>query len=390
MNTSTLKQRIIAESKAIGIDKIGFTTADNFEDLREGLEAQKAAGHTSGFEHPNIDERLNPGLIFDHPQSIIAIALAYPSRMRERPAGAHVKRGQFARASWGEDYHTILREKMAALISRIQTILGPESQAKFEPMVDTGQLVDVAVANRAGLGFIGKNGLLITKEFGSFVYLGEIITDLKFEPDTPIPCQCGDCTRCIDACPVQALLGNGQMNAQRCLSYQTQTKGMMADEFRPKIRNVIYGCDICQVACPFNRGMDFHLHDQMEPDPEKVRPALLPMLTLSNRDFRDQFGEMAGAWRGKKPLQRNAIIALANLNDATAIPELLNVIENDVRPMIRATAAYALGRITNRDQIAILPRMEAQYEKEKATGSPVELTEYERAISAIRKRETNL
>ncbi|GAF36768.1 iron-sulfur cluster-binding protein [Lentilactobacillus farraginis DSM 18382 = JCM 14108] len=220
---SALKERIIAESRKIGIDKIGFTTADDFESLRSSLEAQKAAGHTSGFEHPNLDERLNPKLILKDAKTIIAIALAYPSKLKRQPPRTGLKRGQFARASWGDDYHDILREKMALLTERIQELT--DESVSFEPMVDTGQLIDVAVANRAGLGFIGKNGLLITEEFGSFVYLGEIVTNLVLAPDQPIPCQCGDCTRCLDACPVQALLGDGRMNAQRCLSYQTQTKG---------------------------------------------------------------------------------------------------------------------------------------------------------------------
>lgn len=115
----------------------------------------------------------------------------------------------------------------------------------------------------------------------------------------------------------------------------------MPDEFRPLIRNVIYGCDVCQVVCPFNRGMDNHLHERMEPDVERVQPELTPMLTLTNREFKASFESMAGSWRGKKPLQRNAIIALANLNDTSAIPKLLAVIEADPRPVIRATAAYA-------------------------------------------------
>lgn len=378
-----LKQQIINESQQLGIDKIGFTTADNFESLRGSLEAQKAAGHTSGFEHPNLDERLNPNLIFDHPKSIIAIALAYPSRLRQRPTRTKLKRGQFARASWGKDYHGVLREKMTALITRIQALVD-DPTIHFEAMVDTGQLIDVAVANRAGLGFIGKNGLLITEEFGSFVYLGEIITNLSLEPDSPIPCQCGECTRCLDACPVKALLGDGRMNAQRCLSYQTQTKGLMADEFRPKIRNVIYGCDICQVVCPFNRGKDFHLHADMEPDVEKVRPELLPMLKLSNRQFNEQFGQMAGAWRGKKPLQRNAIIALANLNDSTAIPDLLGVMQQDPRPMIRATAAYAIGRISRSYDAEIRRKVVAQYQKERAASAgPEILAEYRRSLLKI-------
>lgn len=380
--TADLKQRIIAASHEVGIDKIGFTTAANFEGLRESLTEQIKAGHTSGFEHPNLDERLNPDLIFDGPKSIIAIALAYPSRMTQRPPKTGLKRGQFARASWGEDYHGILREKMNQLIEKIRVLAGAD--ARFKPMVDTGELIDVAVANRAGLGFIGKNGLLITEEFGSFVYLGEIMTNLTLDPDTPIACQCGDCTRCLDACPVKALLGDGRMNAQRCLSYQTQTKGMMADEFRPKIRNVIYGCDICQVVCPYNRGKDFHLHEKMAPDPEKVRPELLPMLTLSNRQFKDQFGEMAGAWRGKKPLQRNAIIALANLHDQSALPQLVTVMQADPRPMIRATAAYAIGEIVRKYDVEMIETLRDQYQREAADNQAAEfLDEFERAINRI-------
>ncbi|GHP13767.1 epoxyqueuosine reductase [Lentilactobacillus fungorum] len=379
-----LKQQIITISQRIGIDKIGFTTADNFESLRESLVAQKAAGHTSGFEHPNIDERLNPGLIFDQPQSIIAIALAYPSRLKSRPPRTRFKRGQFARASWGEDYHHVLRAKMNRLIDEIQAIASDD--ARFKPMVDTGELVDVAVANRAGLGFIGKNGLLITQEYGSYVYLGEIITNLKIAPDSPIPCQCGDCTRCIDACPVKALLGDGRMNAQRCLSYQTQTKGMMNAEFRPKIRNVIYGCDICQQVCPFNKGKDFHLHPEMEPDAEKVRPELLPMLTMSNREFKDRFGAMAGSWRGKKPLQRNAIIALANLRDQSATPKLLAVMKEDPRPMIRATAAYAIGEVVRKYDQKVVDQLDNQLRQEMAAQQTDDiLAEYRKAIAKINR-----
>ncbi len=112
--------------------------------------------------------------------------------------------------------------------------------------------------------------------------------------------------RCVTACPTKALLGDGRMNAQRCLSYQTQTKGMMPEEYRKKMRNVIYGCDICQLVCPYNQGKDFHFHEEMEPKVDEVYPKLKPMLSMSNKDFKQQFGHLAGSWRGKKPLQRNA------------------------------------------------------------------------------------
>ena len=344
--TQTLKERIIAESKQLGIDKIGFTDASSFAHLKESLEEQKAAGHTTGFEHPIIEERIYPDKIFEKPQSIISIALAYPTKIKEKPAITRgERRGSFARASWGIDYHTILRDRMNKLIAFIKEVAEDDTQLTFKPMVDTGELIDVAVAQRAGLGFIGKNGLLITEEFGSYVYLGEIVTNIPFEPDIPVESQCGECTKCIDACPTSALLGDGRMNAQLCLSYQTQTRGMMPEEFRSKIRTVIYGCDICQQVCPFNKGKDAHFHTEMEPDPEVVTPLLKPLLTISNKEFKNKFGYLAGSWRGKKPIQRNAIIALGNARQKSALPDLLQVIEADPRPDIRATAIWSVGQI---------------------------------------------
>lgn len=347
----SLKERIIAESQRLGIDKIGFASAAPFSDLEERLEKQVTLGYNSGFEHQNIPERIDPSLQQPDARSIIAIALAYPTKARyEIPRDE--KRGQFARASWGIDYHDILQEKLQQLIEFIRRQATDDAQREnwtLRPQVDTGELVDVAVAQRAGLGFIGRNGLLITEEFGSFVYLGEIVTNIPFETDQPIPFGCGDCTRCIKACPTNALLGDGSMNAKRCLSYQTQTKGMMPVEYRKKIRNVIYGCDICQLVCPYNQGKDFHFHPQMEPELEEVFPKLQPMLKMSNKAFNQQFGHLAGAWRGKKSLQRNAIIALANLGDRTALPLLKELVETDPRPVIRGTAVWAISRLGKRE-----------------------------------------
>lgn len=346
----TLKEKIILESKNLGIDKIGFTTAEPFDYLKESLIEQKEKCHTSGFEHQNIDERLYPELTFDQPQSIISIALAYPTKFHgEIPRDE--KRGQFARASWGTDYHFILQDRLKKLIDFIKsqaTIYQAEEDWRFAPQVDTGEFVDVAVAQRAGLGFIGKNGLLITEEFGSFVYLGEIVTNIQFEPDTPIPNGCGDCTRCITACPTSALLGDGRMNAKKCLSYQTQTKGMMPKEFRKKNRNIIYGCDICQLVCPYNQKKDFHFHSEMEPEVDSVFPKLRPILTISNKEFKEQFGKLAGSWRGKRTIQRNAIMALANLGGREALPDIIACLD-DQRPVIRGTAVWAIAELTRRN-----------------------------------------
>ena len=391
MDTALLKEKIQKKSKELGIDKIGFASAAPFDHLAQGMQESKELGHTTGFEHPILEERIYPEKIFDSPKTIISIALAYPtlpSRKPERVKGE--RRGAFARASWGEDYHFILSRRMEALIEYIKSEVNQEDVA-FKPMVDTGELIDVRVAERAGIGFVGKNGLLVTKEFGSYVYLGELITNIEFPVDAPVDYGCGDCTRCVDFCPTNALLGNGKMNAQRCLSYQTQTKGFMPKAFRKKIGHVIYGCDICQQVCPYNKGKDFHLHPEMEPSVEETHPLLKPLVTISNKEFKERFGKMAGSWRGKKPLQRNAIIALANYRDKTAVPLLLKVMKEDMRPVMKGTAAWAVSEIISESSEEMIHYFTEMLEKaqkiEATTKEEADLViELEEAIQTLHEK----
>lgn len=343
MRIDELKQEIIAYSKEIGIDKIGFASADVFSELRERLRRQQELKYQSGFEKGTIEERTEPERLLPEAQSIISIAIAYPSRIKNAKRGTkEERRGIFARASWGIDYHVVLRERLEKLSAFINEKV-PDANNKI--MVDTGELSDRAVAERAGIGFSGKNTSIITKEFGSFVYLGEMITNLPFIPDEPVTDSCGSCRKCMDACPTGALVEGGQLNAQRCIAFLTQTKDFLPDEFRTKLGNRIYGCDTCQQVCPWNKGIDSHFHAEFEPDPEIAKPKLIPMLRISNRQFKEAFGHLSGAWRGKKPLQRNAIIALGHYKDKTAVNELIEVMHVDPRPVIRGTAAWTLGKI---------------------------------------------
>ncbi|MFS0784722.1 tRNA epoxyqueuosine(34) reductase QueG [Bacillus sp. 1P06AnD] len=343
MDYGQLKEDLIAYSKEIGIDKIGFTSADPFTELKDRLIRQQELNYQSGFEEPDIDKRTNPALIFEKPRSIIAIALAYPSKMSEHIQGKKgERRGIFCRASWGVDYHLLLREKLKMLEDYLIEHV-PNARAKS--MVDTGELSDRAVAERAGIGWSAKNCAIITPEFGSYVYLGEMITNLPFEPDEPLEDQCGSCTKCLDICPTGALVKGGQIDAKRCIAFLTQTKEPLPEEFRKNIGNRVYGCDSCQTICPKNKGIDFHLHERMEPEPELAKPLLTPILHMSNREFKNTFGHVAGSWRGKKPIQRNAIIALAHFKEESALPDLIQVLENDARPDIRAVAAWAIGKI---------------------------------------------
>ncbi|MBZ2152897.1 tRNA epoxyqueuosine(34) reductase QueG [Streptococcus cristatus] len=335
-----IKEEIIKLSKEIGISKIGFTTADDFAYLEKSLRLSVEEGRNSGFEHKNIEERIKPKLSLASAKTIISIAVAYPHKLKQQPQKTAYKRGKFTPNSWGLDYHYVLQDKLDRLAKGIEELT---ADFEYKGMVDTGALVDTAVARRAGIGFIGKNGLVISKEFGSYMFLGELITNLDIEPDQPVDYDCGDCNRCVTACPTSCLIGDGTMNAKRCLSFQTQDKGVMDLEFRKKIKTVIYGCDICQICCPYNKGLDNPLATEI--DPELAHPELLPFLELSNGQFKEKFGHIAGSWRGKNILQRNAIIALANANDRSAIPKLLEIIDKGQNPVHIATAIWALSQL---------------------------------------------
>lgn len=348
-----LKREIKEAAPSLGIDDIGFASADPFLSLKAVLLDRREKGYESGFEEPDIDKRIYPELSFEgQPASLISIAVAYPSKMDNPPKSAPgERRGILARSAWGRDYHLVLREAMKKLEDFIKERI-PE--ARIENMVDTGALVDRAVADRAGIGFRGKNCLIISPKWGTWVYLGELITNIPFPPDTPVTEDCGECTKCLDACPTGALVGPGVLNAQRCISFQTQTKGFVEEEFMVKIGNRLYGCDTCQVVCPKNKGKHWSHRPELQPDPETVKPLLLPILDLSNRQFKERFGTSAAAWRGKNPIQRNAIIALGNFKDPESVPKLIDILIKDSRPVMRGTAAWALSRIGGAEALSAI------------------------------------
>ncbi|MCY1027290.1 tRNA epoxyqueuosine(34) reductase QueG [Mammaliicoccus sciuri] len=358
MNLDQLKQEVIDYAHSIGIDSIGFTTADPFDELKKKLEDYHSKGYASGFEESDIELRTVPKLSLPSARSIIAIAVGYPNKLKGAPKSVRGdRRGMFARASWGQDYHTIMRNRLDKLSLFLKEKV-PDVEIKS--MVDTGVLSDRSVAERAGLGFAGKNGFIINEELGTWSYLGEMLVSIPFKPDDPVIDSCGDCNICVDRCPTGALVGNGQLNSQKCISFLTQTKGYLKDEYRYKIGNRLYGCDTCQQVCPRNRGINTE-HDDIILEPEILKPRLVPLLKMSNKEFKNTYGHLAGAWRGKKPIQRNAIVALAHFNEESAIPELKDVALTDPRPMIRGTAFWAIGQIQGEEA---RPFIMSHYERE--------------------------
>ncbi|AJK86437.1 tRNA epoxyqueuosine(34) reductase QueG [Lysinibacillus fusiformis] len=363
MNIHDLQRDFVAYAISIGVDKIGFTTAAPFTELKNRLRRQQELGYQSGFEESDIEKRTEPLQLLNEAESIVSIAVAYPSRMQNAPIGKKgARRGIFCRASWGVDYHTAIRERLKLLSAWLEERV---EGVRIESMVDTGALVDRAVAERAGIGWSGKNCSIITPEFGSYVYLGELITNIPFSPDKPMEDECGECRLCLDVCPTGALIQGGQLDAQRCIAFLTQTKGTLPDEFRSHIGNRLYGCDTCQTVCPKNKGKINWIHEEFMPDPELAKPLLTPLLTISNREFKAKFGHVSGSWRGKKPIQRNAILALAHFKEEAAIPDLINLLKNDDRPVIRGTSAWALGKIGGEQAKSALYDAEANEQDEE-------------------------
>lgn len=355
-----LKESLKEAVTDLGIDQIGFASADPFTELKQILIRHRELGRESGFEEPDIDKRTDPKKIFENPRSIVAIAVAYPSKMNQLPKsepGAY--RGILSRSAWGEDYHHVLKRRMQALEEWIKERV---PDARMESMVDTGPMVDRAVAERAGIGWVGKNCSMISPKLGSWIYLGELVTNIPFPPDTPITEDCGNCTLCMDACPTGALVGPGQLYAGSCISYLTQTKTVLSDQYKKKLGNRLYGCDTCQIVCPKNKGKNWTQHEELQPDPELVKPLLKPLLTMSNREFKERFGRSAAAWRGKKPIQRNAVIALGNYKDRSAVTLLGQILTEDPRYEIREAAAWSLGQIGSEEA---LEHLEQALEREQ-------------------------
>ncbi len=347
----------------LGFSAVGVTTAEPFADLLQKLRTYYAEGRASGFEHPVPEERIDPQTVLPGARSLIAVALPYVDRAllgERRPSG---RRGVVSLYARGEDYHRTLRRMLTALAARLEQEVG--RAVLWRAGVDTTPLVDRAVAERAGIGFIGKNCCVITPEHGSWVFLGTLLTDVTVdgaldetapggtalretasgEPEQSVAADgCGDCDLCLQACPTGALREPFVLDSSLCLSFVTQMKGHISRELREPLGRRVWGCDTCQRVCPKNAVSLTAIDDAGRLDPELGQPELRAVLELSNRAFTRAYGHTAGAWRGAQVWRRNAVIALGNARDREAVPQLIGLLA-DARPEIRGSAAWALERI---------------------------------------------
>ena len=341
----TLKSEIKRLARAHGFPLVGIASAEPFADAERSILERIQAGLFRGLAWFTADRArfcCDPRNHFADARSLIALGISYHSLDAGETSGG--LRGRVARYAWGRDYHRELAERLKAFTVDLHRICPPE--AKLKTFVDHGRMVDRAVAQRAGLGWYGKNSNLLTHQYGSWVFLAEVLTNLALPPDEPVRTHCGTCTRCVPACPTGAIIAPGVIHNDRCISYLTiELRGPIPRDLRPLIGDWIFGCDICQEVCPVNR--------KAEPAAPPAfgaafgvgaRPELLPLLSLSDEEFKQRFAHTPLKRAGRSGLLRNVCVALGNLADPEAVPALAGALGDD-DPLVRGHAAWALGQI---------------------------------------------
>lgn len=358
-----LKQYIVDKSKEVGIDTIGFTKAEKLDHMISFLKERKEKGHDTEFEEKDIALRTDPALLMPESRTIIAIGISYNIEYKKTSTKDIKWQGLLSKSSWGEDYHKVLRSKMEDLVIEIKKV----ADFEYTMCVDTSPLIDRQIANRAGIGWYGKNCSIINDDYGSFIFLGYILTNLELEDNNRVEEKCGECKLCINACPAGAIQEGYNINTKRCISYLTQTKDRIPYELREKMGTKIYGCDTCQQVCPKNKEIQKGSTAEFIPKLTNGIVDIEEIMTISNKEFKEKYGSMSGAWRGKNVLKRNAIIALANIDDKNSIDLLKNAL-NDESPMIREYAAWALIKIDKEYGInLVLERLSKEKDLEIAT-----------------------
>jgi epoxyqueuosine reductase len=338
-----MKAAIQQRALELGFDDCRFTTAappQSAEQFQNWL-AGKNHGEMAWLER-NAEKRVDPQKVLPGAKSVIVLATSYEISNRQSTIGSR-QSGVVARYARFDDYHDVLAKKLKALTQFVNQLGGAETRSLW--YVDTGPLLERDLAQRAGLGFVGKHTNLISRRLGNWIFLSEILTTLELAPDAPEKNHCGHCTRCITACPTNAIPAPFQLDARRCISYLTiELKGSIPAELRPAIGNRIYGCDDCLAACPWNRFaregslMKAHARDGLNTSD------LIELLQLDDAGFKSRFDGSPILRTKRRGLLRNVCVALGNTGKATALSALERA-TRDIEPLIAEHARWAISEI---------------------------------------------
>jgi epoxyqueuosine reductase len=348
----SLKEKIFAEAKRLGFKLIGVTKPDPPPHL-DVYEHWLEKGRHGEMGYLSTDRarirRADPSLILPECKSILVLGWDYTIPKLSEDLTLKDQRylkGRIASYAWDEDYHDVIPARLKTLVAFIENQVGRPVANRW--YTDTGPILERELAQRAGLGWIGKNTCLINPAKGSFFLLAELFLGIDLEPDPPFTAdRCGSCNRCIDACPTACILSDRTIDAAQCISYLTiELKGSIPLEMRPQMDNWIFGCDICQQVCPWNQrfagsseGQGFHEGTQA------ANPDLIADLSLSPQEFNRKFKGSPVKRAKRRGYLRNVAVALGNSKAISAVPSLIKSLMDDPDPLVRGHSAWALGEM---------------------------------------------
>jgi epoxyqueuosine reductase len=346
-----LTEAVKEEARRLGFALVGVTTPDAppHLDVFQAWLAQGRQGEMVYLETPRACQaRADPHLLLPDCRSILVLGVNYPVQISN--AVGDLNRGKIAAYAWGADYHDVLPERLRQLVAFIETQVGVPVPNRW--YTDTGPLLERELAQRAGLGWIGKNTCFISPQAGSYFLLAEILLGIELEADVPFTAdRCGSCTRCLEACPTSCILPDRTLDARRCISYLTiELKGSIPIELRPQIWEWVFGCDICQQVCPWNQRFAPGPGDPaFAPRSDVPAPDLIPELALTPKEFNLKFKGSPVKRAKRRGYLRNVAVALGNAyagtGDQAVTDALASALQHDPEPLVRAHAAWALGQV---------------------------------------------
>lgn len=342
----TLAERIKAWGRELGFAKVGIAGVELAEDeqhlndyLRAGRHGTMAylAEHGSKRSHP---EQLIPGTL-----RVISARMDYFPKGRTRDDAWHTlasgDRAYTARFALGRDYHKVMRKRLGKLAKRIEAEIGPFA---WRPFCDSAPVLEKALAQNSGLGWRGKHTLILDRDAGSWFFIGELYTDLPLPVDAPVPDYCGTCTKCIDVCPTHAIIAPYQLDARRCIAYLTiESKDAIPEELRPLIGNRVFGCDDCQLVCPWNKYAQPTHEEAFAPRHGIDGPKLVELFAWSEADFLANTEGMPIRRAGYAGFMRNVAVALGNAPHSAEVVAALAARADDPSPLVREHVAWALA-----------------------------------------------
>ena len=323
-------------------------TESAFQDwLREGRHGEME------YMADRPERRTRPQTLWPGCGSILVAGKSYRWAAQDDPRADDPSRGRIARYAQGDDYHEVLRKDLTALRMWCERTKGVQGRV----YIDSGPLLERDLAARAGLGWFGKNTMLLDRRHGSYFFLGALLLNVELPPDAPTSAHCGSCSRCLEVCPTGAFIGPHVLDARRCISYLTiELRGPIPRELRPLIGNWIFGCDLCQEVCPWNRKAAFGDDPRLAPRSGLSAPELIPLMKLTEAEFRARFRKSAVRRATYGMFLRNVCVALGNSGDPAAVPALVAALEHP-EELVRGHAAWALGQFGSDEAIQGLRRL---------------------------------